>query len=285
MAVRRIVRGKKASLKSVAKAATNVSLADEPIEPLVDIGDYTLWLFGEAGVGKTSLAAQFPDAHLFMWEPGAKSLLTRWRQVKEWPEWVGYLDLLENDESVRTIVVDVLEMAYKMCFDYMCKHVMHIDHPNDENDRGKSWSRISDEFMKQMRRAMGMPGKGCVFISHAASREIKRFDGEKYDRICPNLSNSPLNMMEGAVDIMAYMYSDRNGRRLQVRPDDLVMAKCRPTDAFKWEDGSPMPSFYLGRDAEEAYQNLTAAFANQLEKPVEAAKPKKVLKRRSVHRG
>jgi len=242
-------------------ASTNVSLSTERSKPANRVEDITAWFYGVPGVGKTTLSGEFERCHHFMFEAGAKFLTVHQKTVKTWPEMRRYVELMEASDSFDTATVDVVERAYEMCFNCKCKE-MGIEHPGDEKDMGKSWGIIRQEFMGQLNRLMR--AKAVVFVSHATEKEIKSAIREEYTTIAPNLSGKPLLELHGAVDLMGYMSHDGAGVVMQIRPDDLVMAKCRPPDKFFSPKGDSLLKIPLGSSAQEAYANYSAAFRNEL---------------------
>jgi hypothetical protein len=231
-------------------------------------------LHGAPGVGKTTLCAEFPDIHMFMPEAGgAKSVSSYQRPIRHWLEWKAYMPLWKKDKKFRTGSIDVLERLYDMCFEYMCKEVLHIEHPQDERDFGKSWGKINKEFVTGVAEA-AEAGKGLVLVSHSVERPIKTFLGEEYELIRPNLGGTVLQQIHGAVDIIGYMYAEGDQRYMRIRDDGNTMAKVRPTQNFLWPDGSQIDVIPLGRSSRQAYKNFILAFENKLPRPEKKVKKK-----------
>lgn len=212
--------------------------------------------------------------HMFMPEAGgAKSVAAYQRPIRHWLEWKAYMPLWKTDTKFRTGSIDVLERLYDQCFEYMCKEVLHIEHPQDERDFGKSWGKINKEFVTGVAEA-AEAGKGLVLVSHSVERTIKTFLGEEYELIRPNLGGTVLQQIHGAVDIIGYMYVEGDQRYMRIRDDGNVMAKVRPTKNFFWPDGSQIDVIPLGRSSKQAYKNFILAFQNQLPRPERKVKKK-----------
>ncbi len=248
-----------------------LSLPTEKHTPNEDLGDYSILLYGREKIGKTSFAAQFPDAFFLMCEPGGKDLEIYSREVQDWNQFVGYIDLLEkNPGSFKTVVVDTADRCYKLCEESVHKKML-IKHAS-EADFGTGWSMPKDEFARQIIRLLKQ-GRGVIFTSHANEKEIKSRGGAKYDRVVPTMSKQAREVLEPIVDIWAYMeYDDGENRTLHLRGDSHLAAGHRLQNHFKGIDKIPM-----GKTAKEAYNNFVDAFDNNVTFPIggEVAQPKR----------
>lgn len=262
----------KKKMKKSKAAIVEVSLPDEPSEPRPNIGDYVLWFYGSPGIGKTTLASMFPGAMFLMFETGVKSLRVYERHVNKWPEFAAYISQLQKSDRFNTSVVDVVEKAYAMCFQYMCKKLV-IEHPHDANDFGKSWGKINNEFFDRMGEISTIPHMGSILISHAANTPRKTRTGEEVEDIHPALTGKPLEALEGSVDLLGYMHIRKNKHVMQIRSTDDIMAKCRLEENFRYTDGSPIMYIPLGESKQSAYENFMAAFNNELSPPEKEAAP------------
>jgi len=238
-----------------------VSLPEDLSVPSSALLDYTMLIYGDNKIGKTSLAAQFPDAIFLMFEAGGKALRIYQRSVGTWEEFLAYLDLLETDTRFRTVVVDTVDMAYDRCFEYMCQKLC-IEHPHDEKDYGKSWGQIENEFIKQISRLLRLQ-KGVLFISHSVERETRTRGGEKFNRVEPSVSNQAARFLTAVVDLWSYYTYVGLDRVLILRGDDYVSGGCRPVENFIAKDGQPVQKIPMGGDAKTAYENLVRAFENR----------------------
>ncbi len=250
--------------KKVRQAKPEVSLPTEFSEPLISFLLYTMLIYGEKKIGKTSLAARFPRAMVLMTEPGGKALRLKARMVRTWLEFKAYIDLLETDVDFDTVVIDIVDFLYDMCFDYICQKNV-VKHPNDANDYGDTWKQIAAEWRDELTRLMAC--KAVVFISHAVEKEQQLRSGLTANRIVPSMSKGAAGFVAGAVDTIAYYGYDGNDRRLIIRGNELLDAGTRLEENFITTEGYDVYSINMGSSAQEAYDNLVAAFDNELEDP------------------
>lgn len=251
-------------------AMLDLSLPEFRSSPLARLQDYTILLFGEKKIGKTDLSAQFPDTIHLMTEPGAKAQEIFQVPIRNWKELKGYIRLLEKDKRFKTIVLDTVDLAYKLCFDFAIQR-LGVAHPSDEA-YGKGWAAIRDEFLGEMQRLMSM-GKGVIFISHATEKEIKTRNGEKYDKIMPTLAGQGRDVVEGMVDLWFYYGYDGRDRVLTITGSDHIGAGHRLKKNFRYPNGEPIREISMGHNAEEAYRNLLLAFDNRYTQGQPSAEP------------
>lgn len=242
-----------------AVAAPAFVLPSVPSQPSAHMGDYSMLLFGDKKIGKTTLAAQFPDALFLMTEPGAKALAVYQVNILGWDQLKQAAKALVTDKQFKTIVVDTVDIAFKMCERAVCAR-LGIDHPSDE-DWGKGWSAVRDEFTSWVQAITNM-NKGVIFISHAVEREIKNRNGMKYDRFQPTMSGQARDVVEGMVDIWAYYTYVDQRRMLTIRGDEHIMAGHRMQANFLW-NGKEVRSIAMDPTPQAGYANLIAAFHNR----------------------
>ena len=250
----------------IKKSDSSVRLPAEISVPSSCLGDYSVLLYGEPKVGKTSLAACFPEVLGLMFEPGAKALRMYQSPIKIWEDFCSVLDQLEKTGRFKSILIDTVDEAYKRCLAYVCQKE-GFDSPSDEG-YGKGWSKVNNEFSLQITRLLHLR-RGIIFTSHAAERDIKTRLGEEYTKIVPTMSGGARSFCEALVDVWLYMYHDKAGERmLRIRGNDHIAAGHRLQENFKGIELIP-----AGKDARAAYDNLVAAFNNNLQKP-ESARPR-----------
>lgn len=268
----------KARIGGTKIALPEVDYVTEADSRNVSLSDLSILLYGLAGTGKTTLSSEFKNTYHLMFDPGGKSLDVRQSQISHWLQLPAYLRKIAKDKSVDTVVVDGLDDAFDMCFRFMCDEVLMIDHPNDEKDYGKSWNAIYSEYFRQMYNAQLIPGKGCIYIGWAKESLYKTME-EEYTVIRPVLPSKVLERLLGKCEVCGYLYADGEQFKMRIRPNDSILAKCRPKKCFRYPDGSKISVIPMGDDSEVGYQNFIAAFKNKLEKEV---KSKKKLKRKKL---
>lgn len=279
---RSLVANKKLGLMTNRKVTgkdLGLSLPTSFTEPSNEFENYSLLLFGKKKIGKTSLAAQFSgEKTLFiMTEPGAKSLRLKKVDARSWTELLGYLSLLEKDESFTQIVLDTCDIAYELCFEYICE-MKGIEHPGDEA-YGKGWSAVKGEFSSFMKRLLSL-GKGVVLISHDKVKEVETYGGKKYTQIVPTLSGQAEDIVAGMVDMWFYYTYENDQRVLILEGDDHISAGRRMQDDHFYYNGQRIKEVNMGSSASEAHKNFMLAWNNKYSPDKKPATSTKVVKKK-----
>jgi len=231
--------------------------------PRDELGDYTWLIYGERKIGKTSLAAQFPDALFMMFEPGGKGLSIYQVEIGSWDAFKGYVKAIKaNPSQYSTIVIDTIDIAYEKCTDYVGRRE-GFDHPSEMNDFGKTWSMIKKEFTSVILDLIAV-GVGVMFLSHATESEFQEASGGKYNKIIPTMPGQARKFVTGFVDIIAYYGYYGHDRLLTISGSDMVDAGHRVDGHFvSSEDPKKrIHSIPMGNSAAEGYSNILDAFNN-----------------------
>lgn len=229
-------------------------------EPSHDIGDYTFLFYGSKKIGKTSLAAQFPKALAFMFEPGGTALRLLQQPCPSWAHFKQSLDKMPANCPYKTFVVDTASVAYDRCLEYACAKA-NIEHPSDEG-YGKGWDKVKKELASQLSRLMLM-NAGLIALAHDKTQEIETKSGRKFTKIMPNLTGQAESYFSATIDVIGYYHIEDNQRWLQIREDDFAIAGCRCEENFLTPDGQQVFKIPMGNSPQEAYKNLIRAFNNE----------------------
>lgn len=257
-------KGMKKKANPTEDTKTALALPAKKSVPSSRMDDYSWLLFGEKKIGKTTLLAQAEDTLFLMTEPGGKALSIYQVPITTWPEFQGYVKLVERDNRFKRVVVDTIDLAFKLAEKHALKK-LGIDDPSEEA-WGKGWRAIRDEFTPWIQRLLSC-GKGVAFISHSVEREVKRRDGSKYDRIQPTMPGQARDVIEGMVDIWTYYSYDGKERYLHIKGDDHISCGHRLQDEHFRYKGRELERIWMGRSPEESWKNLIAAFENRYTPP------------------
>lgn len=143
------------------------------------------WLFmAQQGMGKSSLMASIPGIIILDPDGGCRALPGFILDVKNWSDCLEAKRLLSKPEAIANyswIGIDLLNLYYDYCSDYICKQ-LGIKHPSD-SDHGKAWSQVTQEFARWI-RDMGNLGLPLVATCHINTTEIT-IKSRKFNRYIP----------------------------------------------------------------------------------------------------
>lgn len=250
----------------MAKAKTSTFVLpgpDDLNEPPENLLSYCIFLFGEKGIGKTSLCANFPNAIVGMLEPRRKNL--RIRMVDLTPGWERVEEFVEaaiKDPTVSTICLDTADRLYDSAMDYICQS-KGVAHPSKMNDYGATWREIKDLFENTLGKIQNS-GKGLVLTSHAKWKETELRNGEKMQILCPTLSDSPWTIVKAVADYAFYYGYYNNKRALFLRGHEDLWCACGSEDRFLDPNGNPLKTVLLGENPRLAFETFDRAFGNQV---------------------
>lgn len=246
-----------------AKPAPSWDLPTELSVPAERLEQYTMLLFGERKIGKTTLFSRYPDPFFFMFEPGGTSLKLKQKYIASWEDFLHGITLLEkNPGYCRTVVIDTGFMCYERCFEYV-KKKLNLEDIRDES-WGNGWKVIDAEFRAAHERLF-MLGLSFQVTAHTELKHVKRKDGTEYAKLTTQLGGQATRFYNGVVDIIGYYHYGNGGvRTLTIQGSDHVEAGSRVEGHFKYANGSPVSDIPMGKSPEEGFRNLQLAYDNKL---------------------
>jgi len=233
--------------------------------PEVDLQKYTFLFYGERKIGKTAVASQFQNPLFAMMEPGGKALSIYQSRIKDWKSFIKLTDEIEKDEKFKTIVIDTGGRAYSYCYDYVLEE-KGVSDPSEEG-WGGCWSDIAKEFETQNDKIFET-GKGVLITAHSEIITLQKKGGIKETKIRVDLGKQARRYYVGVVNTVLYFHYDVNGDRIMtIRGSEDIEAGTQIKKRFLYPDGEYIKDIPMGKDEEEAYNNLVLAYNNKLPRP------------------
>lgn len=238
----------------------SVTLSTDYTEPIADLGQATILITGEKKIGKTSLANQFGNNLVMAFEVGYKGLRIRKADVPDWDTARAVVKTLRKDKFYTTVTIDTADKSFKRCEEWSNKR-LGISHASEE-EWGKGWAAIRNEYESFVDK-LTQTGKGVILISHTQEKEVKRRNGESYDRVMATLPRQGREIIEGLVDIWCYFQYDGDRRILTIIGDDHISAGHRFAERFRTPDGRAIRHIEMGKSPEDGYHNFLRAWRNK----------------------
>jgi len=238
-------------------------------------GAVTTLYHGEYGVGKTTLASQYPKAYFIMCENnniyGDKLYMDN---AGSWENCMSLIqEFREGNHDRLTLIIDNAAEFYSLAVAYFLEKFNSTLKSNEApaislTDArlgfGKGYDAV-DILIKTALNPLDMHEKfNLVIIAHTETREIENLDG-KFCKLCPLLPGKRARkyFFTIARDIYYYYYS-KGKRYLNIVGNDFVMAKNSGNGHFKTTEGKNVINIPMGDSAENAFKYLQAAYNNQL---------------------
>jgi phage nucleotide-binding protein len=190
-------------------------------------------IYGQPGIGKTTLGVSAPDAVLFDYDGGVQRINGAHQvatlQPTSWEDTNTALQEIANEmPEVQTIVIDTVG---KM-LDYMSAYIIRTDSKMAMRDGSLSLKgygvrkTMFVNFIKQL----ALMGKNVIFIAH----ERETVQGEVTVKR-PEIGGSSANDLIKELDLVGYMYAIGKERVITFDPNECYYAKntCNLPAAIK----------------------------------------------------
>ena len=170
--------------------------------PKSNLNDFTILLYGEPKVGKTTFCNAGGQTLFLATEDGQGGLESYRVPIDSWETFLQAVDeLKQNGLPYNKICIDTVDNLYKFCCEWACKK-LGVLHQSDAA-YGKGSDCINSEFLRQLTRLSLLP-YGLWMISHAIEKEIKPRAGASYTMIGPTLPAAARKIVLGMSDQILY---------------------------------------------------------------------------------
>ena len=212
--------------------------------PRVNFTEYSGIISAPAKFGKTTLASMYPKSILLAFEKGYKAQSVNVKDINEWDDFVEFIDLLEEHrdeigDSIQTITIDTVNMAYAMAEPYMLRKESIKDGKRytkkEDIPYGQGWGRHDKYFEEQIQRIYSL-GFQPTYITHMEIKTVRPKDGEEYDVYKTTMPDRLANIIFPECDYIIYgdriTLKDENGepvtkRRITTRGNEVIQAGNR----------------------------------------------------------
>lgn len=142
-------------------------------------------IYGPEGIGKSTLASQFPRPVFVDTEGSTEQLdVVRFPRPQDWAEFAGFLrQAAEGDHEFRTLVVDTVDWAERLCTQFVCARARKAG--IEDFGYGKGYTYLAEEFGHMLTTLTRLRERGMhvVLVAHSQIRKFEQPDEMgAYDR-------------------------------------------------------------------------------------------------------
>ena len=164
-------------------------------------------IYGESGVGKTTLGAQFGNALIIDAERSSTHQDVPRVFIDNWEQLLSTIQEACTLAEFETIILDTVDWAELKCAEYICAKFKK--NGIEEFGYGKGYTYLEEEFRKLIKLCDNLiqAGKNVVFLAHQTLRKIEPADeGTAFDRYEPKLSKKINPLVCEWVDALLFMF-------------------------------------------------------------------------------
>lgn len=178
-------------------------------------------IYGPEGIGKSTFAAQFPDALFIDIEGSTKELdVARADKPTSWAMLLEQLDYVIANKPCKTLVIDTIDWAEALCIVSVC--AAHNKKGIEDFGYGNGYIYEKEEFGKFLNKLTDVINAGInvVLTAHAIIRKFEQPDEMgSYDRWELKLGKKTTNLISPLVKEWADMVLFANYKTLSVAAD------------------------------------------------------------------
>ena len=164
-------------------------------------------IYGPEGIGKSTLASQFPDAVFIDFEQGTDTMdVARFENPTHFDGLILLLKSIAQEDVCKTVVLDTADKLESLITDHLCEvnDWKNIEDPG----YGKGYTYLAQKWLEVLKACDEVidSGKNIVIVAHAAMRKFEQPDEMgAYDRWELKLSKKTAPLIKEWADMVLFM--------------------------------------------------------------------------------
>ncbi len=209
---------------------TALMLPTEKSGPVMEADQITVLLYGQHGIGKSSLAASAREPLMLATEPGLNHLTAYKMPIESWKQLLEVCALLaKGGTPYKTVVLDTVDNALILCRAHV-QEKYGIQDLGDDNNKGHAL--VNNEFQRVLTKLAQLP-YGLILVSHSQDVEMKTRT-KKYTKTVPTLSAKARQIVLQLVDVV--LYCDLEVSYEGDRAIERRVMRTKPTTEYEAKD-------------------------------------------------
>lgn len=178
-------------------------------------------LYGPEGIGKSTLAARFPEPLFIDTEGSTKEMdVARLDKPESWEYLLAEIEFVRTNRPCKTLVIDTIDWAEQLCISAICDK--HGKKGIEDFGYGNGWIYEKESFERFLTALEGVIHAGIhvVLTAHAILRKFEQPDElGSYDRWELKLGKKTTNLISPMIKEWADMVLFTNYKTLSVAVD------------------------------------------------------------------
>ena len=176
---------------------------------------YTMLLYGQAGIGKTTFAARADKALIINIENGLKGIDLKASEafattpVSTWPEIIETLSKCLKSERFNTVVIDSVTKLQELIIKQVCEDGKKASLADFAYGAGYARFAAEANVLIEIVDALKRNGKNVILIAHEQIETFADPETDSYDRFNISLDKRIAERVKAAVDHVWYMHHEK----------------------------------------------------------------------------
>lgn len=240
----------------------------DPVQKEITFNDIMWFIHGIWHCGKTSLFTKFENAFFISFDAPNYTLKYRSQYATTYEQVLAIVDaIIQRKKTVgdiQHVIFDNVRLYGKVVEEFTCKQLgIKMLGGSKKEYRGGDWKQNDGNMLVPVRQLLGH-GIMVHGITHTKKDTIDTVEGKESNVFVPNAGTQGNGLFCQQTHITGrYTFNIRGDRILQISGTTNVEAASKVKNHFLYTNGNRMNEIPMGKNEDEAYDNLIKAFNNE----------------------